>query len=139
MQRLQSERREGLERTGHSPSPRSRGEGWGEGDSRHIKTRGESPSPGLHEMQSDLSPQAGRGRSNARADFDSRQLALPVAAKLKQRVEERHQQSKRMFAHSRTQLGNRRGEIADATDVAGLEHDRAKETVAAIGLQERPR
>src|ERR1700674_221614 len=64
----------------------------------------------------------------------TRTTALPIAAKLEQRVEGRHQQSKRMLAHSRTQLGNRRGEIADATDIGGLEHDRAKETVATIGL-----
>src|SRR5882724_13220269 len=64
----------------------------------------------------------------------TRTTALIVVAKLKQRVEGRRQQSKRMLAHSRTQLGNRRGEIADETDIGGLEHDRAKETVAAIGL-----
>jgi hypothetical protein len=39
-----------------------RGLGWG--DSRQTRTRGESPSPGLHCMQSDLSPQAGRGEES---------------------------------------------------------------------------
>src|SRR4051794_28670825 len=43
---------------------RSAAKASGEGDSPRARTRGESPSPGLHlTMQSDLSPQAGRGES----------------------------------------------------------------------------
>jgi isoleucyl-tRNA synthetase len=40
-----------------APSPRVRGEGRGEGDSRHAA---DSPSPGA-QQRADLSPQAGRG------------------------------------------------------------------------------
>src|ERR1700732_1287477 len=84
------------------------------------------------------SPPLGEGapfRCQSNLDHDRE---LPVAAKLEQRVEERHQQSKRMFAHSRAKLGDRRGEIADGTNIGGLEHDRAKEAVAAIRLATTP-
>src|SRR5215475_10333579 len=60
-----------------SPSPRSCGQRVGVRDSLHIGTRGESPSPGLHlTMQSDLSPQAGRGKEAAHAGEDSMTKSL---------------------------------------------------------------
>jgi ribonucleotide reductase alpha subunit len=49
-----------------SPSPRLRGEGWGEGLFPPAQTRADAPSPGSL-TRSDLSPQAGRGED---ADFD---------------------------------------------------------------------
>ncbi len=55
-----------------APSPRLRRESWGEGDSPHARTRGESPSPEAFGF--DLSPQAGRGDErgcSARANADS--------------------------------------------------------------------
>ena len=54
----------------YAPSPRLRGEGWGEGDSPRIRIRGESPSPAAHlSMRVGLSPQAGRGESYTRNSF----------------------------------------------------------------------
>src|SRR5579863_630583 len=61
-------------------------------------------------------------------------LELPVAAKFEQRVEERHQQGKRMLAGRRAHFGDRRCGIAYAGDVGRLQYNGAKETAAAIGL-----
>ena len=49
-----------------SPSPRSRGEGRGEGALPQAQTRGQAPSPGAQE-RADLSPQAGRGKDCGQA------------------------------------------------------------------------
>jgi|SRR5215211_1786609 len=49
------------------PRPALRGERVGVRGFLRIGTRGESPSPGLHSMQSDLSPQAGRGELTSAA------------------------------------------------------------------------
>ena len=51
-----------------APSPRVRGEGWGEGASRDAQTRGNAPSPAsppLSLRRGDLSPHAGRGEEGA--------------------------------------------------------------------------
>jgi len=51
--------------TGKSPSPRLRGEGRDEGDSRRARTRGNAPPPARSARE--LSPQAGRGEERSHA------------------------------------------------------------------------
>jgi hypothetical protein len=53
-----------------SPSPRKRGEGWGEGASQRIRTRGEAPSPGL--LRNPTSPRK-RGEVKRLRRFNSKQ------------------------------------------------------------------